>query len=209
MVSQGKRSHEWFIARARLTPNLLAQAPPWVRATYDHPWAPMQAMASQLKCFPDDLWDYLLSQPTGFIVIGKDSRYEPASIQLGEKELCGVAHVAIQDLARNNKRPLHVLSHLIDHHLGCQGHHEGPWMTQGSVARHEWTQAAQRLDRLFALGYGIDPVARANPQDYFAQSLAWYCQDRQKLNTADPQICKWFRSTIWNPSFWERKPRRL
>jgi hypothetical protein len=56
---------------------------------------------------------------------------------------------------------------------------------------------------LFPLGYGIDEVALANPRNYFAQSLAIYCRGRQRLNTADPQIEKWFRSTMWQAAFWK------
>jgi hypothetical protein len=65
-----------------------------------------------------------------------------------------------------------------------------------------WREAGARLQRLFALGYGVDKVTRSNIRDYFAQSLALYCLDRQRLNVADPQICKWFRSTLWNQAFW-------
>ena len=65
-----------------------------------------------------------------------------------------------------------------------------------------WQEAGQRLLHLYALGYAIDDIARASVQDYFAQSLALYCTDRQRLNVADPQIDKWFRSTLWDEAFW-------
>ncbi|MFN2225270.1 MAG: hypothetical protein ACK2UY_03165, partial [Anaerolineae bacterium] len=55
---------------------------------------------------------------------------------------------------------------------------------------------------LFALGYGVDEVARASVRNYFARSLAWYCRDREGLNVADPQIDKWFRTTLWSEAFW-------
>ena len=57
------------------------------------------------------------------------------------------------------------------------------------------------LTRLFALGYGVDEIARANVRDYFAQSLALYCRERQRLNVADPQVVKWFRTTLWQAGF--------
>jgi hypothetical protein len=70
-------------------------------------------------------------------------------------------------------------------------------------------QAGERLPRLFALGYGVDEVAQADVRDYFAQSLAIYCQDRKRLNVADPQIVKWFRSTLWSDGFWRGADRRI
>lgn len=65
-----------------------------------------------------------------------------------------------------------------------------------------WREAGRRLEHLFALGYAVDSVAQASVRDYFAQSLALYCRDRQRLNIADPQIDKWFRSTLWDEAFW-------
>ncbi len=65
-----------------------------------------------------------------------------------------------------------------------------------------WGEEGTRLTRLFALGYGVDEIARANVRDYFAQSLALYCRERQRLNVADPQIVKWFRTTLWQVGFW-------
>jgi hypothetical protein len=107
-----------------------------------------------------------------------------------------VAYVSVKDLARGNEQPLHVVGHLIDHYLGCDGDLEGSWLSGGGGVTPSWQQAGERLMRLFSLGYGIDEVARSSVRDYFAQSLAIYCQDRQRLNVADPQICKWFRSTL-------------
>ena len=62
-----------------------------------------------------------------------------------------------------------------------------------------------RLARLYARGYGSGAVARSSPQDYFAQSLALYCRERQRLNVADPQSDRWRRSTLWDDSFWQAK----
>jgi hypothetical protein len=66
-----------------------------------------------------------------------------------------------------------------------------------------WQEAGSRLQRLFGLGYGIDDAAQSSAQDYLAQSLAIFCRDRPRLNVADPQIYKWFRSTLWNKAFWQ------
>jgi hypothetical protein len=113
-----------------------------------------------------------------------------------------VAFVSVQDLSLNNERPLHVIGHLIDHHLGCGGDAQGPWLSEGGGGIPLWQEAGARLGSLFALGYGIDEVARSNVRDYLAQSLALYCRDRQRLSVADPQVTKWLRSTLWNDAFW-------
>jgi hypothetical protein len=71
----------------------------------------------------------------------------------------------------------------------------------------EWQLAGERLPRLFSLGYAVDNVAESSVQDYFAQSLALYCRERQHLNTADPQIYKWLRTTLWDKGFWRAGKR--
>jgi hypothetical protein len=196
----------WLHARARLTPGLLIQAPPWVRGIFDHAWAPMQALARQVRCLPPALWDYMLSCDGGFVAItAGDCRYAPGPAIVHSRTLQNVAFVSVQDLALDNERPLHVIGHLIDHYLGCGGKPEGLWLSAGGGITSRWQEAARRLAQLFALGYGPDEIARADVQDYFAQSLALYCHDRQRLNTADPQIDKWLHNTLWNEAFWTRE----
>ncbi len=118
-----------------------------------------------------------------------------------------MAYVSVQDLALDNERPHHVIGHLIDHTLGGGGI-DAPWLSAGGGQELCWQQAGSRLARIFALGYGVDEVAQASVRDYFAQSLALYCRDRPRLNIADPQICKWFRSTLWDHGFWELAEKR-
>jgi hypothetical protein len=193
----------WLHARARLMPRLLIQAPPWVRGVFDHAWAPMKALSQQARCLPSALWDYLLSCAGGFAAItAGESRYVPGLATVRSRNLQNVAFVSVEDLALDNERPLHVIAHLIDHHLGCGGEPEGIWLSDGGGMTPRWQEVGVRLPRLFALGYGLDPVASSNVRDYFAQSLAFYCRDRQRLNMADPQIEKWFRNTLFDEAFW-------
>jgi hypothetical protein len=97
---------------------------------------------------------------------------------------------------------MHVIGHLIDHALGCGGEDAGPWLSEGGGVNSLWSQAGRRLSRLFTLDYGADEIARSGVRDYFAQSLALYCRDRERLNVADPCIDKWLRSTLWSAGFW-------
>jgi len=190
-------------------PDLLAQSPPRVRRVFEHAWAPMQALARELTCLPHGLWGYLLGLPCGFAAITAGrTRYVPGPVTIRHRPLRNVAFVSVEDLAEENEKPLHVIGHLLDHHLGCGGEPEGPWLSSGTGLVRPWQEAGARLPRLFALGYGVDELARSNAADYFAQSLALYCRDRQRLNTADPQMDKWFRSTLWNEGFWKSVERQ-
>lgn len=198
--------HTWLLARARLESRLLVQAPPWVRGIFDHAWAPMRALARQVACLPPDLCDRLLRFDTGYVAIhAGDSCYAPGPAVVRQRRVENVAFVSVEDLAMENARPLHVIGHLIDHHLGCGGRLESAWLTGGGGVSQELRSAGARLPALFALGYAVDDIAGAGLWDYFAQSLAYYCRDGRRLNVSDPQIHKWFRSTLWNESFWQEQ----
>jgi hypothetical protein len=190
-------------------PGVLIQSPAWVRTVFDHAWAPMQTLAQQVQCLPSALWDFLLGYPGGFIAITADeSQYVPGPATIRHKLVQNAAFVSAKDLAQENERPLHVIGHLIDHHLGCGGDPNGLWLSEGGGVTAGWQHAGVRLSALYGLGYGLDEVARSNVRDYFAQSLAFRCRDRQRLNAADPQIDKWFRSTLWDEAFWRATARQ-
>ena len=192
----------WVHARVRSMPRLLTQAPRWVREVFDHDWAPVEALSAQAHLLPARLWDYMQDCNGGFAVIclGK-SHYLPGPAMVRGQSIHNVAFVSVEDLASNNDRPLHVIGHLIDHYLGCGGDPDGPWLTGGRGLTAAWQQASSRLTSLYALGYGVDEVARASVRDYFAQSLAIYCRERQRLSVADPQVCRWLRNTLFDERF--------
>jgi hypothetical protein len=194
----------WLHARARLMPDLLSQSPPWVRGVFDHSWAPMRALVQQLDLLPPHLLRWLLEWEDGYAAVctGR-SEYKPGPATIRHQHVLNVAFVSVEDLAADNERPLHVLGHLIDHHLGCGGDSQGQWLSSGGGVSDRWRRASQRLSEMFALGHGADAVAESSVRNYFAQSLALYCRDRQRLNVADPLIHKWFRTTLWDRSFWQ------
>ena len=197
----------WLRARARVVPGALHRSPPWVRSVFDHAWAPMVALSRQVGCLPPELCETLLHCEGGFIAIDAgDSHYVPGPATIRDRPVRNVAFISVCDLAQDNERPLHVIGHLIDHHLGCRGEAEGAWLSEGGGILPRWQEAGTRLARLFALGYAVDEIAQANGRDYFAQSLALYCRERQRLNVADPQIDKWFRTTLWEAGFWLAEP---
>ena len=194
----------WIHARVRSMPRLLTQAPRWVREAFGHDWAPVEALSAQAHLLPAQLWDYMLSCAGGFAVICLgESYYLPGPTVVRGQSLRNIAFVSVEDLAQGNDRPLHVVGHLIDHYLGSGGDPDGPWLSDGGGATPAWQQAARRLAGLFRLDYGVDEVARSGTRDYFAQSLAIYCRDRQCLSVADPQICRWLRGTLFEERFWQ------
>lgn len=163
----------------------------------------MQTLEQQLTCLPPALWVFLLDIECGHVVIHHgDSEYRLGPATIRRQRVRNLACISIEDLAEDNECPLHILGHLIDHHLGCRGEEQGRWLSDGGGSEPLWRAAGERLPQLFALGYGIDEIARRNVREYFAQSLAFYCRDRSKLNVADPQIDRWIRSTLFRRSFW-------
>ena len=194
----------WLNTRARLMPDLLSQSPPWVRGVFDHSWAPMRTLAQQVNLLPPHIWSQLLRWEGGYAAICTgSSEYAVGPASIRHQHVANVAYVSVEDLAADNERPLHVLGHLIDHHLGWGGDFDGCWLSTGGGGSNRWRQAGQRLHEMFALGHSVDPVAQSNVKDYFAQSLALFCRDRKRLNVADPLIYKWFRNTLWNRAFWQ------
>lgn len=193
----------WLQARVKLMPDLLIQSPPWVRAVFDHAWVPVRMLAQQVQCLPSALWAFLLSCQGGYVVLTPgESQYTPGPATLRRRTVQNVAWISIQDLAQNSERPLHIIGHLIDHHLGCAGE-EGAWFSEGGGVVPIWREEGARLQGLFALGYGVDEIARLSLRDYFAQSLAYYCRNRKHLNMVDPPMERWLRHTLWNRSFWQ------
>lgn len=203
-AGRGHDPQDWLQTKARLMPNLLPQSPPWVRGVFEHAWAPMRTLAEAIRPLPAELWTFLLDCEGGLVAVCPDeSRYVPGPAAIGRLTVHNVAFISVQDLAQDNEQPLHILGHLVDHYLGCGGEAEGAWLSEGGGLLPRWQEAGQRLPDLFALGYGVDEVAQSSVQDYFARSLAWYCRDRKHLNVADPQIDKWFHSTLWDTAFWQ------
>jgi hypothetical protein len=168
----------------------------------------MQALGRQLNCLPQGLWRFLLQIPSGFaIVTTGESRYAPGQHPVRHQPRRNVAFVSIEDLARKTEQPLFVFGHLIDHHLGCEGGLDGIWLSEGGGTSRVWRDAGARIAGLYSLGYAVDELAGSSVRAYFAQSLAVFCQDEQRLNVADPQIHKWFRSTLWSEAFWRTSER--
>jgi hypothetical protein len=108
-LAAGSVSHQpqdWLLARARLGRRLLIEAPPWVRGRFDHAWAPMMALAGQIRALPAALWDWLLLWPGGYAVVCTgESRYVPGINQVGPERLENVAFVSVEDLATENEQP--------------------------------------------------------------------------------------------------------
>ncbi len=152
------------------------------------------------------MWAALLDNPGGFaVLVASRSHYEPGPALIQGQTVQNVVYVSLADVACETERPLHVVGHLVDHVLGCGGESEGRWLSEGGGVRPLWQEAGTRLAELFALGYGVDENARSGMRNYFAQSLAFYCRDKQRLNAADPQVTRWLRNTLWNAAFWEKE----
>ncbi len=190
-------------AKVSLAPRALASSPPAVRNRFESDWAPVNALARRLSCFPAGLLRFLTECDTGHIVLAaRDFHYVEGEQTIGGRSLLNVAYVCIGDLADDSRRPWHVVAHLLDHLMGCGGQPGGDWLSDGGGLLPRWREVGKRIHRLFPLGYSPDEVAADDARDYFAQSVAWYCHDRQRLNVADPPMEKLLKTTIMNDAFW-------
>jgi len=160
------------LSKIHLTPRLLERCPRRVGRQFDSLWAPVEELAQQ---------------------VGAQS--------LRRQELEAVAFISLTDLVEEPLRALHVVGHLLDHLLGCQGAPQGGWLSDGHALSPPWVEIGQQVPALFKLGYAIDQIAAANPRQYFAQSLAWYIQNRRRLNVADPLIERLLRQTLFSENF--------
>ena len=190
-------------AKVSLAPRALESSPPTVRRSFESDWAPVNALARRLRCFPVGLLRFLAEHDAGHIVLAaRDFHYVEGEQTVRGRSLCNVAYVCVGDLTDESERPWHVVAHLLDHLMGCGGQPGGTWLSDGSGLTPRWREVGQRIHKLFPLGYGIDEAAQPNARDYFAQSVAWVCYDRQRPNVADPPMEKLLRTTSMNDAFW-------
>jgi len=193
------------LSKIHLTPRLLERCPRRVARQFDSLWAPVEEFAQRLHPLPTALVQFLTHTPRGHIVLTAGvSSYEVGAQSLRRQELEAVAFISLTDLVEEPLHALHVVGHLLDHLLGCQGAPQGGWLSDGHALSPPWVEIGQQVPELFELGYAIDQIAAANPRQYFAQSLAWYIQNRRRLNVADPLIERLLRQTLFSENFCRR-----
>jgi hypothetical protein len=189
--------------KLHLVPGALEQVPTAISEHFDSPWAPVEVFKQQLRPFPTGLLRFWAAQERGHVLIGPQDRdYMPGQQRCGQRMLDGVAHVALADLATANSRPLVLVGRLLDHLLGCRGAADGAWLSDGGGITPRWQEVGQRVQELFALGYGQSEAAQHDPHAYFAEGLAAYCIDRRALNVADPLLERLLHRTVMNEGFW-------
>jgi len=193
------------LSKIHLTPRLLDLCPRRITGQFPSPWAPVEMLAQRLHPLPASLVQFLAHTPRGHILLTyRPSHYEPGGCSLRGRELEAVALIALADLIEAPLRAFQMIGHLLDHLLGCQGIPQGKWLSDGQGFNPPWMEIARQIPRLFALGYAVDEIAATTPRCYFARSIAWYIQDRRRLNTADPLIEKLLRRTLFDEGFCRR-----
>lgn len=193
------------LSKIHLTPRLLERCPRHIVEQFDNPWAPVEELARRLHPLPTSLIRFLTCIPQGHMVLTSGpSSYEPGAQALRGRELKAVASISLIDLGKEPLRALHMVGHLLDHLLGCQGAPEGEWLSDGHGLSPSWAEIGQRVSALRELGYAVDEAAKASPRQYFARSVAWYIYDRRQLNVADPQIERLLRQTLFDENFCRR-----
>lgn len=193
------------LSKIHIIPRLLEHSSRRVAAQFDSLWAPMERLAQHLHPLPAALLQFLTHTPRGHIILTAGvSRYEVHTWSLREQELEAVAFVSLTDLVEEPLSALETVGHLLDHLLGCQGAPLGGWLSDGNGLNQSWKEVGRQVPLLFQLDYAIDEMAAATPRQYFARSVAWYIQDRHKLNMSDPLIERLLRQTLFSESFCQR-----
>jgi len=193
------------LSKIHITPRLLEHSPRHVAGQFDSLWAPVERLARHLHSLPAAMLQFMTHIPRGHIVLAAGvSHYEVHSQSLRGQELEAVAFISLAELVEEPLSALEVVGHLLDHLLGCQGAPLGGWLSDGHGLNQSWTEVGRQIPPLFNLGYTIDEIAAATPRQYFAHSVAWYIQDRHKLNVSDPLIERLLRQTLFSESFCQR-----
>ena len=193
------------LSKIHLTPRLLERSSRRIAVQFDSVWAPVEEVARHLRLLPIALVQFLNHVPRGHIVLTAGaSSYELITQSLRGRELEAVALVSLTDLVEEPLCALQMVGHLLDHLLGCQGAPQGGWLADGHGLSRSWMEIGKQIPALFELGYAIDETAALSPRQYFARAVAWYIQDRHRLNVADPLIERLLRQTVFNESFCRR-----
>ena len=202
---RAKALQQLKLSKIHVTPRLLEHSPRRVAGQFDSLWAPMERLAQHLHPLPAALLQFLTHIPRGHIVLMAGvSHYEVHTQSLRGQELEAVAFVSLTDLVEEPLSALETVGHLLDHLLGCRGAPLGGWLSDGHGLNQSWMEVGRQIPPLFELGYAIDGMSAATSRQYFARSVAWYIQDRPKLNVIDPLIERLLRQTLFSESFCRR-----
>jgi hypothetical protein len=193
------------LSKIHLTPRLLEDSPRRISRRFDSVWAPAEALARHLNVLPTALVQYLIRISRGHLVLTAEaSSYNVEAMSRHGQALEAVAFLSLADLVEEPLRVFHIVGHLLDHVLGCGGDPLGKWLSDGHGLNGSWAGIGSQIPPLFELGYAVDEVAATDSRQYFARSLAWYIQDRPRLNVSDPLIERLLRLTLFSESFCRR-----
>lgn len=194
------------VRKVHVFPRLLAELPPEIAARFSSPWDTVERIAAALRLLPMGALQFLLTSPTGAIVIAPGvSRYVRGPQTLRRTQLENVAFVSATDSLEGDLAPLRAVVYLFDHLLGSSGASGGPSLSDGVGITPQWTEVATQIPRLFVLGHNPDALCRRSPADYFACSVAQYAASPRDLNAADPNMHKLLARSFFSENFWRQK----
>jgi len=186
-----------------IEPGTLRRTSPQIAGQYDSQWAPVEELASRLERLPAGTLQFLANHPRGYLIVSSRSVYEPDEVVVGERSRTNVAFFDIGDL-NSPFTCIRVAANLVDHLLGCDGKPDGLWLSDGGGITPALAEVGKQISRLFDLGYAATGEAGRSRHDYLAHSLAWYIEDRRRLNVADPQIERLLKRSLMDEVFWNR-----
>ncbi|NLG27716.1 MAG: hypothetical protein GX557_07370, partial [Chloroflexi bacterium] len=62
--------------------------------------------------------------------------------------------------------------------------------------------AAERYQRVWALGYGAQELGAATARDYWARSLELYLTQPRRLSVLAPQLYRFYHTGLLRESWW-------
>jgi hypothetical protein len=115
-----------------------------------------------------------------------------------------VCAVSDRDVLDAPGTALAAVGDMLDHLLGSRGEADGAWFADGVGATPALADAARRLARIQALGYGAELGGADSPRACFRATWALYLTDARHLNSLDPLVHRLYRHTLFAERFWRQ-----
>lgn len=166
-------------------------------------WSPFERLRPYLATLPTGLLEFWRASERGHLVYThRPSEYVPGTQLWQEREFEGVCYLSMGELVATPDAALEALFAMLDHLMGSRCDPQGPWFSDGAGVTPQLVEAAARLARIHALGYGHAALGATSARDYMARAWALYLTDPQRLNVLDPQVFKLYRDVLMSERFW-------
>jgi hypothetical protein len=181
----------------------LERAPAAVQGAWEHAWQPAELWLETLTALPVGMLRLWEQSQRGHLIFGlQPSAYRPGPQEWQGANLDGVCYLALVDLRSARQLALWATLAWIDHLLGSLGAADAPWFSDGHGCTPRLQAAAERYQRVWALGYGAQELGAATARDYWARSLELYLAQPRRLSALAPQLYRLYHTCLLRESWW-------